>query len=166
MQNLQGHRPSRTRIGEPCCSSSGEYRGIPLPESDVFLPSSWTCPGDQNQMPTTTSTGPVLLNVQDHQLHSESLPYGAASPSIPEGEFSHLKEETHFSSLYPQSCSFGHFLTEGEGRNIDRLGSESTLLQTAHRSACRFNVKTCRYSREKPLNPPPKPDLNAELILV
>lgn len=58
------------------------------------------------------------LNVEELQLYSNDW----TSHCISKGESSQLWEETNFSCLYPQSCSFHHyprFVTEGEDGNAD-----------------------------------------------
>ena len=62
------------------------------------------------------------LDVEEQRLYSELLPGDRAPHPISKGAPRHPAEETHFSCLYPRSCSFGHdpkFMTIGEGRNVD-----------------------------------------------
>ena len=65
----------------------------------------------------------TLLKEKEQQLYPEFHLDDRASHSISKGEPRHPLEETHFSSLYPQCCSFNPYpklVTIAEGRDENR----------------------------------------------
>ena len=100
------------------------------PGSSRAPPTSGTCPehitreasgGHPSYRPEPPQLTP--LGVEEQRLYFEIFPDGRASHPISKGKPGHPAEETHFSRLYPRSCSFGHYpklVTISEGRNEDQ----------------------------------------------
>ena len=58
------------------------------------------------------------LDAEEQRLYSEFPPDGRDPHTISKAELRHPPKETHFSRLYPRSCSFAHYpnlVTMGEG---------------------------------------------------
>lgn len=84
------------------------------------------------------------LCAEEQWLCLKLLPGDWVPHPVPEGAHTPLTEETHFSRLFPHSCSFGHYpklVTISEGSNVDQQVNRELFcnrkVQRSHHCRCR-----------------------------